>query len=298
MFKLFCLVSLVFIPWIGPEIDDELRQKIFFEIRIPRVLVGVFVGALLGLSGFLYQLVFRNPLATPYTLGVASGASLGAVAAIAMLPALPPEVGGIVGAFLVVALFFGFFRGQYLVDRIVLLGVVLSLFLSSLTVVFQYVATGPELFRIVHWLLGSLQVTSIFVIGVTFGLLVLLLVFSILFKTELSMIAVGDEFAKSKGVEADRINWIFFVISSVVIGVSVSFFGPIGFVGLAVPFLVRAIEPYDLKEQIFLSAILGAVFLAWSDALGRLIAYPLEVPAGVITAILGAPIVGFSIFKR
>lgn len=293
---LICLASLFLLPWIGAT--SNVSDKIFFEIRMPRVLIGIAVGALLGLTGYLYQLIFRNPLATPYTLGVASAASLGAVSTIAFFPMIIPSAGGIIGAFLVCLIFITVFKAQYLADRVILFGVVLGLFLSSLTVVIQYIASGSEVFRIVHWLLGSLQVTSFSLVVLIFLVFFVLLCLSLRFSTELSLIAIGDEYAKSKGVESESINWLFFIVVSLAIGLCVSFFGPIGFVGLAVPFMARRMSPYNFNSQIIWSGVLGAVFLAWSDALGRVITYPLEVPAGVVTAIFGAPLVAYSLFRQ
>ena len=293
---LICLASLFLLPWIGPTLS--MSDKIFYEIRIPRVLIGIAVGALLGLTGYLYQLIFRNPLATPYTLGVASAASLGAVVSIGFFPMIIPSVGGIIGALFVCVIFVTIFKSQYLADRVILFGVVLGLFLSSLTVVIQYIVSGSEVFRIVHWLLGSLQVTSYSLVFLIFLVLFVLLCLALRFSTELSLIAMGDEYAKSKGVESESINWLFFIAVSIAIGLCVSFFGPIGFVGLAVPFMARGISPFNFNNQIIWSVVLGAVFLGWSDALGRVITYPLEVPAGVVTAIFGAPIVAYSLLMQ
>lgn len=293
---LICIASLFLLPWIGTTLN--VSDKILYEIRIPRVLIGISVGALLGLTGYLYQLIFRNPLATPYTLGVASAASLGAVIVIGFFPMISPSIGGIFGALLVCLIFVSVFKAQYLADRVILFGVVLGLFLSSLTVVTQYVVSGPEVFRIVHWLLGSLQITSYSLVGLTFFVYFVLLLMALNYNKELSMIAIGDEYAKSKGVDSEKINWLFFLAVSIAIGISVSFFGPIGFVGLAVPFMARAMSPYEFNSQIVWSGVLGAVFLAWSDALGRVITYPLEVPAGVVTAIFGAPLVAYSLFRQ
>ena len=273
-------------------------EAIILRVRLPRVLCVALTGASLSLCGAAMQGLLRNPLADGSTLGVSSGASLGAVLAIVLgmqFPGLP------FAGTMVMAMLFAFgslaliLTLAYALDRslatgtIILIGVVFSMFVSSLMNLLITFA-GEKIKSITFWTLGSLS-GSTYVNALTL-LLALTVCGGVLLALggALNAFALGEEQAQHLGVSVRRVKLTVMAAVSVLLGVCVSIGGTIGFVGLVIPHMVRILFGTDHKKLIPISALLGAIFLLWSDVLCRVVLPGKEIPIGVLTALVGAPV--------
>ncbi|HKS10688.1 MAG TPA: iron ABC transporter permease [Pyrinomonadaceae bacterium] len=278
---------------------DPIARAVLFRLRLPRVLMAAIVGASLALVGAALQALFRNPLAEPFTLGVSGGASLGASLAIAL--GLGINVAGVpiifvaafLGAALSVVLVYRLAHasgGVMLPGALLLAGVVLNLCASACVLVIQYVADYNRALQILRWLIGSLDVVG-------FGLLWRMLIFLVpgwlilgAYARDLHLLATGEESAASLGVDVARTEKIVFIASSLIVGVTVSVGGTIGFVGLIVPHAARLLFGQDVRVLLPASFLLGAAFLVLADTLARTVIAPGELPVGALTALLGGPV--------
>lgn len=278
---------------------DANARAILFRLRLPRVVMAGIVGASLALVGASLQALFRNPLAEPFTLGVSGGASLGASLAIAL--GLGMSVAGVpiifaaafLGAALAVVIIYRLAHsggGVMLPGALLLGGVVLNFCASACVLVIQYLADYNRALQILRWLIGSLDVVG-------FGLIWRMLIFLLpgwlilgAYARELHLLAIGEESAASLGVDVQRTERIVFIASSLIVGVTVSVGGTIGFVGLIVPHAARLLFGQDLRVLLPASFLLGAAFLVLADTLARVAITPGELPVGAITALLGGPV--------
>lgn len=276
---------------------DSMSGQILFSIRLPRILFTFVVGASLALVGSVFQALLRNDLATPYTLGVSSGGALGAVLAIkaglafSVLGFSAVSLSSIAGSLSTVLIIFAIARHRQGISTnyIILAGVTISLFFSALILFIHYLADFTETFRMVRWMMGMLDVTGW---QYPFVLLLLLLAcFGYFFVNvpAFNLVLAGSDVAKSKGVHVLRLQQYSFILGSVLVGAVVSLAGPIGFVGLIVPHVMRMVLGPD-HRQIFPAMIaVGGAFLVWCDTLARIIIFPAELPVGIITSLLGGP---------
>jgi iron complex transport system permease protein len=271
-------------------------HDVFFRSRLPRALAGAVSGAGLAAAGVAFQALLRNPLAEPYTLGVSSGASLGAALAIRF--GLAGAVGGagvglfaFAGAALSVVLVWRLARvGRSLPPATLLLaGVTLALVCSAASMLIQYTASFTESYRILRWMMGGLDWIPLRDLGraaVVIGVGLLLLVGH---ARDLNALAAGADAAASVGVDAPRSTRIVYGAAALVVGAVVAVAGPIGFVGLVVPHAVRAVIGPDHRALLPVSLVTGAAFVVVCDTIGRLVLAPAQLPVGVVTALLGGP---------
>jgi iron complex transport system permease protein len=269
---------------------------IFWRIRIPRVLLALLAGGALAAAGLAFQTLFRNPLAEPYTLGVASGAALGAVVAIELgagATALGLPIVGVasfVGAGLVSVLVLGLAaRRRFTTSTLLLAGIAVSLTCSALILFVQYRADFTESFRMVRWMMGGLAVVGYREVlwlapWVAAGLAVLATL-----RWDLNLLLTGEEVAASRGVDLSRVRWLVLIAAAGMVGALVAVVGPIGFVGLIVPHILRRWLGHDHLVLLPACALGGGAFLALCDLVGRLVIAPSELPVGVVTALLGGP---------
>jgi iron complex transport system permease protein len=278
--------------------SDNVDAQIFFVARMPRVVAGALVGAALAAAGVVFQALLRNALATPFTLGVSAGASLGAVLAIVVgatvsagpFSAVPLAslAGAAIGAAIV-------YRLATMQDRamsttvLLLAGVTLNSFFSALIIFVQYIADFAQLYRAMRWIMGDLDVGSFApiiaalpMVAIAFGMFVYL-------PSSLNLLSVGADAASARGVDVGRTQRLAFVSASLATAAAVSLAGPIGFIGIVVPHLVRLIVGVDHRVVLPASALFGASFLVVCDLAARTLLAPLEIPVGVITAMLGGP---------
>ena len=270
---------------------------IFWQMRVPRVLLAFFAGAGLAVSGMAFQALFRNPLATPFTLGVSSGASLGAAAYVMLgLPLGLFGVAGIsvaafCGAVLAITVVYGLtrLRRGFSTATMLLAGVALSFFFSSLILFMQYAADMTHSFRILRWLMGSLDATGYgsvldvlpFVVGG--GAIIVYLVH------ELNLLTTGEDIAASRGVNVSRAKKTVFLAVSLMVGGIVATCGPIGFVGMMVPHICRLLVGWEHRLLVPVTLAFGGAFLVFCDCISRTLLSPTIIPVGVITALLGGP---------
>ena len=277
---------------------DNVDAQIFFLARMPRVLAGVVVGAALASAGVVLQALLRNPLATPFTLGVSAGAALGAVLAItvgataALGPLSTVPLASLGGASVAAAIVYALATrpGRPMSTSVLLLaGVTLNSFFSALILFVQYMGDFTETYRTVRWLMGDLDVggfgpvwTALPLILVAFGIFALL-------PSSLNLLSVGADSAATRGVDVGRTQRLAFLSAALATSAAVSLAGPIGFVGIVVPHLVRLMIGVDHRVVLPASALFGGAFLVACDLVARTILAPVEVPVGVVTAMLGGP---------
>jgi iron complex transport system permease protein len=272
---------------------SRLRDAIIWELRLPRVLVAAGVGAGLALCGAVMQALTRNPLADPYLLGLSSGASLGAVLFFLAGAAVLMPIGAFLGAgsAMAVTLLITRLLGSATPSRAILAGISISAFASAATsFLIFWSATGDSYREILSWLMGSLS-------GVVWSeaLLVLAAVALaglpiLLSGRALDAFAFGDTAAATLGVDVARLRWLLLGGTALLTGVLVSIGGAIGFVGLIIPHVVRLMTGSRHRVLLPLAMLLGASFMIWTDTAARSLFAPRELPVGIITALLGAPI--------
>jgi iron complex transport system permease protein len=274
---------------------DNIDAQIFFIARLPRALAAALVGGTLAAAGVVFQGLLRNALATPYTLGVSAGASLGAMVAITFGAGW--VVGGVAsaslaGAFLAVAIVYMLASARHrgLSTTVLLLaGVTLNAFFSALILFVQYVSDFAQTFRALRWLMGDLDVAGYGPIVSALPLVAVSFVAFAWLARPLNLISIGAEAAGTRGVHVERAQRVAFFAASLATGAAVSVGGPIGFVGIIVPHLVRLMVGADHRLVLPAATFFGAAFLVACDAVARTLLAPIELPVGIITAVIGGP---------
>lgn len=294
-------------PWLIIEGEaSSVTENIFWKLRAPRVLLAAFVGAALAVGGVVFQAVFRNPLASPYTLGVSSGAAFGAVAYYTFLPvfswlAVPGStICAFLGAVLTVFCIVGVARGPTgrSSGTLLLTGVVLSFFFASLIIFFQYLSDLNGLFRIVRWLMGGFEIVGFEAVWLTAPIVLAGAGVMLFFASHLDILSLGDDLALSRGVEVGQARLLFLLVASLMVGAVVAVSGPIGFVGIMVPHVCRFMVGAQHRHLLIVSIIVGSSFLMICDTFARTIFAPFELPVGVLTALLGAPFFLWLLLRR
>jgi len=296
---LFALLLLVIAPFFG-QIDlalsdllnsNSMEYKVFFEIRVPRVLLAFLVGGILALGGLIFQTVFRNPMSTPFTLGVASGATLFTAIAIVLGFSTLSPLFAFAGAMMtVIILFIVASRfNAYDPSSLLLVGIALSFFYAAALMVMFYISSLQESYEIMRFTMGSLDIVgyeNIIILALT-SIFFLVVVFK--YHYELKLLLTSYEFAYLKGIDVKKINYILLFAVSVAVGVAVSFTGPIGFVGLIIPHILKTIYRQSADKLILPIFFYGGVFLVLSDLIARNLGLASDIPIGVLTSFLGAP---------
>lgn len=308
--SLLCLLSTPFLgaSLIAPvDVLDSASADnlIFWRLRLPRSLGAFLAGSGLSLCGLAFQAMFRNPLATPFTLGVSSGAALGA--SIYFRLGIPLGFAGMAGGtFFAIAgsifsmlLVYAITRGSRAFSTTVMLlaGVIINFLFSSLVMFVQYMSNAHDAVQIMRWLMGALSgidQPSIWMLAITsfaalcfFGKLA----------PELDLLTMGEELAASRGMEVARIKLRLFLATSLAVGIIVSITGPIGFVGMMIPQICRIRLGYAHAALVPASFFLGGGFLTLCDLLSRTILAPADLPIGILTSMLGAPFFLWTLFR-
>jgi iron complex transport system permease protein len=310
-FGALAIITCLAAPLVGPTTVDLSRvfdtslpfaentdAQIFFVARLPRVLAGGLVGASLAASGVVLQALLRNPLATPFTLGVSAGAALGAMLAltfglssgVAGFSAVP--IASFAGALGAVAIVYGLARAKHrgLSTNVLLLaGVTLNSFFSALILFVQFLSDFSQTFRTVRWLMGDLDVSSYAPVLAAVPPIALSFAAFAMLPRKMNLLSISDESAASRGVDVHRTQRLAFLSASLATGAAVSLGGPVGFIGIVVPHLVRLLVGADHRVVLPASALGGAAFLVACDTVSRTALSPLEIPVGVVTAIIGGP---------
>lgn len=276
---------------------SNVSSFVFWQLRVPRTILGFVAGAMLALSGLVCQNLFKNDLATPDLLGISSGAAAGAVLALKFnLFTSVFGLGGLVifsylgalSSVLFILLISRFVRNTSLYTFL-MCGVALNFFYSALIVFFQYLFDFANTFSLLRWLLGGISVVGYR--EIIFLSVLLLIFFSalFLFRKEFLLVSGGDHFAQSRGLHVVRFRIYSFLGLAFIVGAVVSICGPIGFIALIVPHIARLWGRGHYNETMVLSFLLGGGFLVLADFLARTLIPPVEVPVGIITSLLGAP---------
>jgi iron complex transport system permease protein len=286
--------------------DLKMYETIIFSLRLPRVMLAAIVGASLACAGAAIQGLLKNPLGDPYILGVSSGASVGAVIVISFGITLPivttitlPFVSVIFGfaTILLVLMFSKLVDRSLKVETIILTGVIFSSFLGSL-VSLMIALSGEELRQIIHWLLGSVAVRGWPYIWAMLPFVFSGLLLILMHAKDLNALSFGEDSAMHLGVNVRRVKYTILGAASLLTGAAVAVSGVIGFVGLIIPHLTRLIVGADHRWLLPISIFNGATFLVLTDLIARTIIAPKELPIGVMTALIGAPVFAYIFFQR
>ncbi|MEH7073208.1 FecCD family ABC transporter permease [Neobacillus drentensis] len=296
--KLFGVISLKDI--------DPMYSSIVLNIRLPRVILSGLVGASLAIAGAAFQGLLRNPLADPYTLGVSSGASVGAVLTLFFQLTIPfigsftlPLLSILFSIFTIflVLTFASKIERSMRVETIILTGIIFSSFLGAI-ISLMIALTGDELRQIIGWLLGSVSMRGWEYIKIIIPFFIIgtgILTYN---AKELNAMSFGEERAQHLGVNVQKRKLIILIAGSILTGAAVAVSGTIGFVGLVIPHLSRLLWGPDHRHLLPLSIITGSGFLILADLISRTIIAPTELPIGVITALVGAPVFAIILLQR
>ncbi len=302
----FAVATLIVTPFIGMETiplrtvlggGDSVESTVFWDIRLPRVLTAFIAGVALALSGMTFQAMFRNPLATPFTLGVSSGASLGATIAIqtgltfSFLGVTGTTLAAFIGAMAAIGLVYGLtqVREGFSTATMLLAGVAVNFFFASLILFIQYTADVYNSFRMLRWIMGGMAAVDYESMFNVLPFAVAGLVILWFMTHELNLLTTGDDLAMSRGVDVPKTKRLLFFTVSMMVGGVVAVCGPIGFVGMMVPHICRLMIGPDHRYLAPASCLFGGAFLALCDTFARTILAPAELPVGVVTALLGGP---------
>jgi ABC-type Fe3+-siderophore transport system permease subunit len=286
---------------------DNVDAQIFFVARLPRVVAAALVGTALALAGVVFQALLRNPLASPDTLGVSAGAALGAVLAItfdadfSLLGVTAVPLASFAGSFGALVIVYGLSAARRRgTSTLVLLlgGVTLTTLLSAVAAFVRYLADFTETLRTVRWLMGSLDVGSFAPIAVAAVPLGLAVAGMATLPRVLDLVSLGAESAAARGVDVARAERVALVSASLATGAAVALAGPVGFVGIVVPHLVRLLVGADHRIVLPASALFGASFLIGCDLIARAAFAPAELPVGIVTALIGGPFFLWLLFRR
>lgn len=290
------------IPW-----EENVDAQIFFVARLPRVLSGALVGATLAAAGVVLQAMLRNPLATPFTLGVSAGGALGAMLAIAfglevgMMGVSSIPIASFAGSLLAIGIVYWLASSQkrgLSTNVLLLAGVTLNSFFSALILFVQYMSDFTQSFRTVRWLMGDLDVGNYSpIIAALPFIMVAFAVFAVLPRT-LNLLTLGEDVAAARGVEVIRAQRLAFLSASLATGAAVSLGGPIGFIGIVVPHLVRLMVGSDHRIVLPAATLFGATFTVLCDLAARTVMAPVELPVGIITALIGGPFFLWLLVKK
>lgn len=285
----------------NPENTNEI---IIRELRIPRMFMAIIAGAGLSLAGLLMQTLFNNPLAGPYVLGINSGSSLFVAFSIMTgIPFLSSDIGivssALIGAFAfgILILFFSAFVRSHI--SLLLIGLMLGSFTGAIVFILQSASSSEELKSFTMWAMGSLQNTELSQLPLITGLFILGLIGSILLVKPLNTLVIGEDEAKLLGINYKTIRLIIIIITALLTGLITAYCGPIAFVGLAVPNLVRIIfKTQNHLTLIIASIFIGGAFILTCDILIQLLENSVHIPINAFTSLVGAPFVVLIVLKR
>ncbi len=297
--------------WMAGELLTRMEQIVLWDIRMPRTILGVLVGAALAVSGTILQGLFRNPLADPGIIGVTAGASVGAIGAIVLGASLPLFIQASVGPYLIpVAAFLGSWatvvllyaiatqRGRTSVATLLLAGIAMAALAGAASGILIYVSDDQQLRDLNFWLLGALGGATWEKVGFAAPLILLALFCASFLGRALNGFALGEATALHLGIPVQRAKNVAILCVAAAVGTAVAFSGSIGFVGIVVPHLLRLATGPDHEPLLINSALLGGALLVWADVAARLVVAPAELPIGIVTALIGAPVFLWILLRR
>ena len=299
---LACMAGSCMVGAVDFSADEIFHSPIFWQLRLPRVLMSVLVGAVLSVCGAAYQSIFRNPLTDPYVLGVSSGASLGA--AVAILLGLESTLWGVGGMALVAALLTVWFiyriasiGNRMHTTTLLLTGVCLTLLISAV-ISFLMVLNQEKMDSIIFWTMGSFGSSSWGDVAVLAPVALVGMGILVWYSRDLNLLLMGSEAARSMGVDVEKVKRVLLLTTTLMVAFAVSSCGVIGFVGLIVPHAVRLVAGPDNRTVVPYSMVCGALFVLVCDTLARTILRPSELPVGSLTSMVGAPLFIYLLYKN
>lgn len=294
------------VPLVNSSITPSwstVEDTIIFQIRLPRIILGLLVGAALGVAGATMQGLFKNPMADPFIIGISAGAALGAMSAIVfgltLLGMYTIPLMAFLGAVTTVFVVYNIASvgGKLPVGTLLLAGIAMSTFLSAIGSFLMYIS-GESLHQIVFWLMGGLWGRGWDYVRMAFPWICLGIIIIYIFARDLNIMLLGEEPAQHLGIEVETLKKVMMTSAALITAVAVSVSGIIGFVGLIIPHIMRILVGPDHRILFPTSALVGGVFLVWADTLARTIIAPTEIPVGIITAFFGAPFFIYLLRKR
>ncbi len=296
---------------ISGEALTQMERVVLWDIRLPRTVLGLLVGAALAVSGTVLQGLFRNPLADPGIVGITAGASLGAISAIVFGASLPLVIRDSIGMYLIpllaclgswasVLLLYSVStrRGRTSVATMLLAGIALAALAGALVGVMIYVADDQQLRDLTFWQLGSLGGATWTKIVTAGPVICIAVIGAVSLGASLNGLAMGEATAMHLGIPVQRAKNLAILAVAAATGAAVAVSGGIGFVGIVVPHLLRLVTGPDHKPLLLNAALLGGALLIWADLLARVVIAPAELPIGIVTAILGAPVFLWILLRR
>lgn len=278
------------------ELNFDISSDIILKVRMPRAFLALMGGGTFALCGAVFQSLFRNPIASPFTLGTASGASFGATIFISLFSA-----GGILGiamssvfafggALLSISVIYAAIAGKnkFNPNTLILSGVILNFFFSGLILFIQYITDQANAVRITRWTMGSLDVVGFDSLYFTAAVFIAGFILLYKFRDELNLLSLGQEISVSRGVEVNRTGKNIFLISSLMISSIVAITGPVGFIGIIAPHIASSYFGRNYRVLLPASLLTGSAILLLCDFFSRSILWPVEIPVGIITALIGA----------
>ncbi len=284
--------------------SSTITYKVFWDLRVSRVLLAFFVGGILALSGLIFQIIFKNALITPYTLGIASGTTLFTAISIVFFPAMILSISSAFGSLLTITVLYYISKNinkntvAVSTNSILLIGIALSYFYSSALMLVFYMSNLEQNYSIVRFTLGSLDT-----VGFESAFIIFIMAFVMYFtiysnKAKIKLLLISNDTAFLKGLNVHKLNLLLLVVISICVGVSISFVGPIGFIGLVIPHIVKLIYKKSADQLIFPVFFYGGIFLVVSDLIARNLNTASSLPIGVVTAFIGAPFFVYLLIKR
>ena len=274
--------------------SDPMLHTIIWQIRFPRVLLAALVGAALSMGGLVFQALLRNPLAEPYILGISSGSGIGAILGILAGLSRFPGVGltAFAGSIATLLLLFLMSSGKSILksNSLLLSGVMVNSFCAALIMFLISITQDARLHNIIFWLMGDLSMINLGQIGMLAAILAPCFLILFCFSNHMNLLLIGKEMAQSMGVNIRIVVPVLLLITSLMVSATVSYCGPIGFVGLVMPHLLRLIFGPDHRVLAPACILGGGTYMVFCDLLARTLPNQGEMPAGVVTAMIGAPL--------
>ena len=309
---IFAFVILLISPFFGEitlKLNDVLdstnsANMVFWDLRVSRVLLAFFVGGILSLGGLIFQIIFKNELITPYTLGIASGTTLFTAIAIVFFPMLNITISSIFGSMVTILILYFISKKinknsvAVSTNSILLIGISLSYFYGSALMLVFYMSNLQENYSIIRFTLGSLDT-----VGFSNGLIIMCVsaVFYLIVyfnKQKIRLLLICNDTAFLKGLNVNKTNLILLIVVSLSVGISISFVGPIGFIGLIIPHVIKLIYKQSADKLFFPVFFFGGIFLVFSDLISRNLNTASTLPIGVVTAFIGAPFFVYLLIRR
>ena len=309
---IFALIILAISPFFGEitlKLNDVLdstnsANMVFWDLRVSRVLLAFFVGGILSLGGLIFQIIFKNELITPYTLGIASGTTLFTAIEIVFFPLLNISISSVFGSIVTVLVLYFISKRinqnsiAVSTNSILLIGISLSYFYGSALMLVFYMSNLQENYSIIRFTLGSLDT-----VGFSNGLIIMCVsaVFYLIVyfnKQKIRLLLICNDTAFLKGLNVNKTNLILLIVVSLSVGISISFVGPIGFIGLIIPHVIKLIYKQSADKLFFPVFFFGGIFLVFSDLISRNLNTASTLPIGVVTAFIGAPFFVYLLIRR